>query len=263
MKGIRHIGLLTDFGMKDAYVSEMKGVIYSALPDAVVIDLSHEISPQCVVEGALFLERFWEYWHIPLIVIAVVDPGVGSERRILIGRDKHKLLICPDNGLGTFVFQRKHVEVRCLRKVDLDWERVSKTFHGRDIMAPLAVQIANGYDLEKLGPLVEDWVRIRIREPKLEKDLLLGEVLYFDRFGNAVTNIRREDVGIRKMEFIRIKGKWGKIPFVETYSDVDTGSALGLWGSSNRLEIAVNCGSCKDKFRLKVGARIEVYLGTN
>ncbi|MGC9055024.1 MAG: SAM-dependent chlorinase/fluorinase, partial [Candidatus Hydrogenedens sp.] len=156
MEKIKYITLLTDFGNKDPYVAEIKGVLYSTLSNVSIIDLSHEISPQNIMEGALFLERMWDYWQVPSIHIAVIDPGVGMERRIVIIHESQKFLICPDNGLATCIIKNKHVEARQVKYFDTLTQFISNTFHGRDIMAPLAVQLAKGGNWEDFGPMVDD-----------------------------------------------------------------------------------------------------------
>lgn len=260
MEKINHIALLTDFGNKDPYVAEMKGVLFSALPHITVTDLSHEISPQNIMEGALFLERMWDYWQFPSIHIAVIDPGVGTERRILLVRDKHKYLICPDNGIATFILKNKHAEVRHVKYFENNTPHmVSNTFHGRDIMAPLAVQLAKGGNWEDFGPLIDDACVLSIPTIHKEKNYIHGVIIHIDRFGNAITNIKREDIQHIQPTYVQVKGKYQKIPFALSYGYVDVGKPLCLFGSSNRLEISVNCGSAKSQLKLDVGTEFKLF----
>ncbi len=260
MGKIRHITLITDFGTKDSYVAEMKGVLYSALPEINIVDLSHEISPQNVLEGALFLERMWDYWQIPSIHIAVVDPGVGTERRILLVHESRKFLICPDNGLATFIVKNKYAEVRNVKYFEKFVQSMSNTFHGRDIMAPIAIQLVKGENWEEFGPIIDDFEVINIFSPVVEKECICGVVIHIDRFGNAITNIKSEDIQNVKPHYLRVRGSFYKIPFSKSYGDVPVGQPLCLLGSGNRLEIAVNCGSAKEELNIKVGTEVKLFL---
>ncbi len=260
MEKIKHITLLTDFGNKDPYVAEMKGVLFSALPNIIITDLSHEISPQNIMEGALFLERVWDYWKLPSIHIVVIDPGVGTDRRIMVIHEKQKFLICPDNGVASLIIKNKHAEVRHVRYFESFSHSISYTFHGRDVMAPIAVQLAKGGNWEDLGPAVEDICFLNIPPIAVYEDCVKGEVIHIDRFGNAVTNIKKEDILDRVPVYARIKNSFQKVSFGLRYGDVDVGSCLCLWGSGNRLEIAVNCGSAKEKLKIRIGTELKLFF---
>ncbi|HOL20755.1 MAG TPA: SAM-dependent chlorinase/fluorinase [Candidatus Hydrogenedens sp.] len=260
MEKIKHITLLTDFGNKDPYVAEIKGVLFSALPNISIIDLSHEISPQNIIEGALFLERMWEYWQIPSVHIAIIDPGVGTERRILLIHENQKFLICPDNGVATFVIKNKHAEARHVTYFETANQLISNTFHGRDIMAPLAIQLARGGNCEDFGHIVDDFQLIHIPCVDIKDNYIYGEVIHIDHFGNAVTNIKREHLQGCTPLYARIKGGLKKIPFSSSYGKVCIGQALCLFGSGNRLEIAVNCGSAEKQLKVKIGTKILLIL---
>ncbi len=261
MEKIKHITLLTDFGSKDPYVSEIKGVLFSALPNITITDLSHEIGPQNIMEGALFLERVWDYWLLPSIHIAVVDPGVGTERRILLIHEKQKFLICPDNGIASFILKNKHAEVRHVKYFESFSHSISNTFHGRDIMAPIAVQLAKGGNWEDFGPSIDDVHLIYIPPVEQKDDYIQGVVIHIDRFGNAITNIKKEQVSDITPLYVKIKNSFQKIPLVLSYGKVHTGEPLCLFGSGNRLEIAVNCGSAEEKLKIKVGTELKLFLG--
>jgi len=260
MESIKYITLLTDFGNRDSYVSEMKGVLFSALPNIEVVDLSHEIQPQNIMEGALFLERIWNYWQLPSIHIAVIDPGVGTNRRILLIRDNQKFLICPDNGLATFIIRQKHTEIRYIRQYELSKKIISNTFHGRDIMVPVAIQLVKGSNWEECGPIVDNITLLRVPPITIEGKYVYGEVIHIDRFGNAITNIRKEEMQNLLPLYAKLTGKFYKIPFCASYGEVGVGKPLCLYGSSNRLEIAVNCDSAYKKLRIKVGTIIKLEV---
>ncbi len=260
MEKIKHIALLTDFGNKDPYVAEIKGVLLSALPNISIIDLSHEISPQNIIEGALFLERMWDYWQIPSIHIAVVDPGVGTDRRILLIHEGQKYLICPDNGLASFIIKNKHTETRHVKYFKTFSHSISNTFHGRDIMAPIAIQLAKGGNWEDFGPTIEDMLVLNIPSIKVVDNVIYGSIIHIDRFGNAITNIQREHLNDSTPLYAKIKGNIQKISFSVSYGNVEIGQALCLFGSGNRLEIAVNRDSAEKTLKLKIGREIKLFL---
>lgn len=260
MYKLKHITLLTDFGNEDPYVAEIKGVLYSALPDITIVDLSHEIRPQNILEGALFLERIWDYWQIPSVHIAVIDPGVGTERRIIIIHENQKFLLCPDNGLATFIIKNKHAEVRHVKYFDTFTQDISNTFHGRDILAPLAVQLVKGGNWEDFGPAVDDLQILNIPDTHVKDNYIYGEVIHIDRFGNAVTNIKKEQIQDSLPIYAKIKSSFQKIPFSLSYGKVSVGQSLCLFGSGNRLEIAVNCGSAEEQLKIKIGTEVRLVL---
>lgn len=261
---IKHFCLLTDFGAMDSYVAEMKGRLYSSLPDAIVIDLTHEIEPQNVLQAMFFLERVWNYWTLPSIHIAVVDPGVGTDRKILVVKEQNKYLICPDNGLATPILSKDGVEIRELyiEKVP-DVSNISKTFHGRDIMVPAGVAIAKGINWTTISRETREIKKLEFSQPIISGNTIIGEIIYIDKFGNAITNISNSLIGAMKVEYTKILNRKIKIPFVSTYAEVEIGKPLCLFGSSNRLEIAINCGSAKEKLKLDIGSKIEIRLKKN
>ncbi|MCX8064320.1 MAG: SAM-dependent chlorinase/fluorinase [Candidatus Hydrogenedentes bacterium] len=260
-KNIRYFCLLTDFGTIDPYIAEMKGRIYSSIPNAMVIDLSHEIESQNVLQGALFLERMWDFWDVPSIHIAVVDPGVGTSREILIVKDRDKYLICPNNGLATSVLCRNNIEIRELLVQKMpNISDISKTFHGRDIMVPAGIEIAKGADWKKISKEISNPKILEIPKPVVGKRSLIGEVIYIDKFGNAITNIKRIHIGNKKIRYATVEGKKERIPFANTYGEVGKGEPLCLFGSADRLEISINCDSAKDKLKISTGTRVKVAI---
>ncbi|HOQ32096.1 MAG TPA: SAM-dependent chlorinase/fluorinase [Candidatus Hydrogenedens sp.] len=260
MEKIKYITLLTDFGNKDPYVAEIKGILFSSLSNINIVDLSHEISPQNIIEGALFLEQIWDYWQIPSVHISVIDPGVGTERRIIIIHENQKFLICPDNGLATFILRTKHAEVRHVKYFNTLTQYISNTFHGRDIMAPIAIQLVKGGNWEDFGPSVDDWQVLNIPEAYKKDNNIYGEVIHIDRFGNAITNIRKEQIQDNLPIYAKIKNSFQKIPFSLSYGKVSVGQSVCLFGSGNRLEIAVNCSSAEKQLKIKIGTEVRLVL---
>jgi S-adenosyl-L-methionine hydrolase (adenosine-forming) len=255
------ISLLSDFGTADAYVAAMKGVILSLSPQATIIDVSHDIPPQDIRAGAWVLGQCWSFYPAGTIHVAVVDPGVGTERdALLVEADDHWFL-APDNGLLSWVLKQAK-QVR-LRKLWSDVHRpgdVSSTFHGRDVFAYAAGLLAAGRakpeDIsdETNSVIMPSWAVIRI-----EADRIVGEVVHIDRFGNLITNIQRKQVEEAGWKCFLIQaGPSANIRLRTTYGDAKDGELIALWGSSGTLEIAVSGGSAEKKTRLTRGATVTV-----
>ncbi|MBX7258996.1 MAG: SAM-dependent chlorinase/fluorinase [Candidatus Hydrogenedentes bacterium] len=253
------VTLLTDFGTKDPYVASMKGVILSRCADVSIVDLSHEIPPQDVFEGALFLAEAASYFPPGTVHCVVVDPGVGTARLpIALEVGGHKC-VAPDNGVLSLL-SRKHSisEARMIANREFMLESISATFHGRDIFAPAAAALAAGNPLGSMGDRVATMTMLDVpRARKEDGGRLVGVVMHIDRFGNAITNILREDVGMAQATDIRT-GHVRLAGISETYADVETGQAVALFGSSDYLEIAVNCGNAHTQLGLSRGNRVEV-----
>ncbi|MFA6245082.1 MAG: SAM-dependent chlorinase/fluorinase, partial [Candidatus Hydrogenedentales bacterium] len=190
------VTLLTDFGTKDAYVAAMKGVILTRCPEVTIVDLSHEITPQDIFEGALFLAEAAHYFAPGTIHCVVVDPGVGTSRLPIAASAGGQLFVAPDNGILS-LFVRKHPlgEVRMITNKRFMLDRISATFHGRDIFAPAAAALASGVPVEEAGDRTTTMTMLDIPWAKRDEDnRVVGIVMHIDRFGNAITNIRREDL---------------------------------------------------------------------
>jgi S-adenosyl-L-methionine hydrolase (adenosine-forming) len=253
------ITLLTDFGARDAYAAAMKGVILSLNPEAVLVDVTHEISPQDVRTGAFVLAEAAPYFPAGAIHLAVVDPGVGSARRGLAASAGGRFFVGPDNGLFHFIFSA----AADLSLVSLEnpayWRRhVSATFHGRDVFAPIAAHLSLGTPLDALGPPLADPVFLPLPEAVFTADKVRGEIIHVDHFGNLVSNIRwaalvewlagrgfRLHIGSRTLTRLR-----------RTYADAAPGEALALEGSHAYLEIACNQASASARLEVGVGAAL-------
>jgi S-adenosylmethionine hydrolase len=254
--------LLTDFGTEDEYVGVMKGIILSIAPDVRLVDLSHQVPPQDIRRAAFLLMNAVPYFPPDTVHLAVVDPGVGTERRPVAVRTPAGTFVGPDNGLFSWVLERvpewTAVEIR---EPAYQLPLASSTFQGRDIFAPVAAHLAAGVPLEKLGPRVEDPVWLPPPRLEISDFAAEGEVLYADRFGNLVTSIgylvRSEDTLALKSAF----GSQAVLPVFpagdagvvvgnvqlrgirRTYGEAAVGELLALVGSSGFLEIAVRQGS--------------------
>ena len=258
------ITLTTDFGLKDGNVGVMKGVIWGIAPDAQIADISHTISPQNIREGALILARSIPYYPSGSIHVAVVDPGVGTQRRPIAARLGAQRFVGPDNGLITLLLERAERELWPVEIVHLDkpqyWlPEVSHVFHGRDIFAPAAGYLAAGVSLEMLGSPIDDPVRLQLPEPERTESGLRGEVIHIDHFGNISTNIRYEHLG----EGLNVKVRLGGIEvhgLVKTFGERPAGEWVALYGSTGNLLVAVVNGSASQRLNTKVGDEVEVEV---
>ncbi|GLI33117.1 SAM hydrolase/SAM-dependent halogenase family protein [Desulforhabdus amnigena] len=258
------ITLLTDFGIEDGYVASLKGVILGLCPEAALVDISHSVPPQDVRAGAFLLSTVYRDFPKGTIHLAVVDPGVGTERRGLALQTGSYQFVGPDNGLFSLVIEGKQDLQAYSLENPVYWRpEVSNTFHGRDIFAPVAAHLACGVPIDLLGPsctpIVADWV-----SPSKNETGLRGEVIYIDHFGNCITNVTAEHIeGFidRKQCIVRVAQRM--IPGIsKTYAEAaegEAGEVLALVGSSGHLEIAVNRGSAAKNLKIPVGEPIIIY----
>jgi len=257
MKSI--ITLTTDFGLKDHYVGAMKGVILSINPEAVIVDITHEVPPQDVFCGAFTLRNAYGYFLRGAIHVVVVDPGVGSERKPIVVEADGNLFVGPDNGVFTFVYlESSHYRVFEITTPRFMLSKISSTFHGRDIFAPVASYLSLGVPITEMGKEVEDPVRLHIRKPEVkekEKEVL-GEVIYIDSFGNLITNISPDLLTPYSKVFI---GKRAIDRIAKSYTEVEPGELLAIEGSSGFLEVSVNRGSAAKKLDVKVGEKVLLF----
>ena len=235
------ITLTTDFGTTDYYVGCMKGVILSINPNVNIVDISHEIKPFDIIGCSYFLSSFYKYYPPNTINVVVVDPGVGSSRRPLIIKADDKYFIGPDNGIFSTVLENTdQAEIYHLTNPDYFSKFVSSTFHGRDIFAPVCAYLSLNTHISKFGEKIEDIKLLNNIKPKLSNSKIIGKIVYEDRFGNLITNIKEElIINIDKI----IIGKVQIDKISSSYNEVSKGEALAIIGSSGYLEISVNMGS--------------------
>jgi S-adenosylmethionine hydrolase len=247
------VTLTTDFGLVDSYVAAMKAVLIKRAPEARLIDVTHNVPRHDVLCGSITLERAVDGFPPGTIHLAVVDPGVGSDRRLLIAEIAKQFIVAPDNGLVTWAW-RMHPGGRAY---ELKWRPdnpPSDTFHGRDILAPVAGMLAAGEPLPNLGRQIDDPILLDI--VPAEGRATSGRVIHVDHFGNATTNLRRDAVEKPSLS-VRVNGKvLGKLK--RTYWDVAPGKPLALIGSSGLLEIAVRDGSAAQQLKLSVGDEVSI-----
>jgi S-adenosyl-L-methionine hydrolase (adenosine-forming) len=253
------IAFLTDFGTRDHYVGAMKGAALTICPEATLVDITHDIDPQDILGGALELAASYAYFPPRSVFVAVVDPGVGSARRALAAEAGDYTFVAPDNGLLTLVL-RDLAAPRVVELRDPQFARatVSRTFEGRDRFAPAAAWLARGTPVASLGPGVESWEVLEIPRAEVSGNTLRGEVLRIDRFGNLVTSIDRDAFdGFAAPGAVVLVGPH-RIRLVTTYADAALHALCALFGSSNRLEIAVNGGSAARHLGVARGAPVAV-----
>jgi len=252
----RIITLTTDFGEADHYIACMKGVILQHAPAVQLVDVSHSIGPHDVVHGAFILRQVFEHFPMGTIHIAVVDPGVGTSRRLIATRYEGQFILAPDNGLISLVHRDfKLEELRVLQNTRLFRDEISMTFHGRDVLAPVAGHLAAGMSFEDVGPLIDELEILNLERPSALPDGgLEGQVLYVDRFGNLITNISLEDIETRHGERVQVYVGPLRIGALRaTYADVNPGEIVALIGSTGMVEIAINQGNAATQLRATPG----------
>jgi hypothetical protein len=258
------ITLTTDFGLKDGYAGILRGVIWSICPSAQIADITHGISPQNVLEGAFILGRAYSFFPAGTIHLAVVDPGVGTQRRPIAVHTGGHLFVGPDNGLFTRIYEQAEQSSMPLEIVHLSnpeyWlPRVSSTFHGRDIFAPVAAHLAVGIPLEKFGSVVTDPVRLQLSKPERTATGFLAHITAVDGFGNLITDLPASallDVG--QVTF-RLHGREvGGIS--KAYGNHRAGKLIVLVDSEGVLEIAVVKGNATQELQAEVGEPVQVIV---
>ncbi len=260
------ISLTTDFGLKDGNVGVMKGVILSICPQAQIVDISHNISPQNVREAAWILFRSAPYFPRDAVHVVVVDPGVGTARRPMAARLGDWYYVGPDNGTITLLLERAERENWQREFVHLErrayWlPEVSFVFHGRDIFAPVAAHLACGVPLHELGRSIPDPLRLDFPKPQRTNAGWRGEIIHIDHFGNAASNIRLEHLGeaLSRKERIVVRLKGREIRgLVNTFGERPAGESVALMGSSGNLILSVVNGNAAQRLGIEVGDAIEV-----
>ena len=252
------ITFLSDFGTRDTYVGQMKGVALGIHPNLHFVDLTHEIPPQQILRAAYVWNDALDAFPVEAIHVAIVDPGVGSSRRLVAAEIGPYRLVCPDNGLLTVLLQRA-----CVRRVvELNnpkwWRgRVSHTFHGRDILTPVAAAWSLGHDVTEFGSLVTTpLITLKSAKCSRGKTSLVGEVIHVDQFGNLITNISSDDLPPNPISFRFEIGAFRIEDLSRCYSDVPTGDPLVLLGSSGRIEISIRNGNAADELQADCGRRV-------
>jgi S-adenosylmethionine hydrolase len=255
------IGLLTDFGLSDHYVGVMKAILVSKCRGVRLIDITHDVGPQNILQGAYLLWASYRFFPIGALIVAVVDPGVGGSREIIGVKTKNHTFLAPKNGLlDLILWEEKVKEVTTIQlekaKTRSMFPRaVSSTFHGRDIFAPLAAHLVQASHLELLGSRTHvDWVTAPFVEKKSPETKAM--VLHIDRFGNVVTNIRSDVRGVRSRRLMVQAGRRRVQTWAENYESIAPDKASLIVGSGGLVEIVMNQRSAAAHLKLKEADRL-------
>lgn len=252
------VTILTDFGGRDPYVGIMKGVILGLYSHVRLVDLAHHVDPHDVRQAAFLLATAIDWFPPGTVHLAVVDPGVGGERRALAVQGERHFYVGPDNGVLSLALRRdRPVAVVEVRPGPCTLDRISRTFHGRDIFAPVAAHLARGVALENLGSPASGLVELEVPRNLHEGDRVVTRVIHQDTFGNLVTLLHRSEVR-GPLETVRVGSR--EIPVRATYGDVPAGEMLACWGSADYLEIAMNRGSAAQSLGFDPASPVEVML---
>ena len=237
------ITLTTDFGLSDGFIGVMHGVIAGIAPKARIIDLSHAVPAQDVRHAAFLLQSHARYFPEGTIHLAVVDPGVGTERKIILAEHQGQCYMAPDNGLLTFLLREKDAHFYTAANQKYWLPEQSNTFHGRDIFAPLAAHIASGVAIEDAFKQIASSSLVKLDEPGVQKiaNEIIGSVIHVDHFGNLITNIEAVDIP-RDRKIVVQLGEIIIDGLARSYSEKEPGDILAIINSFNRLEISVNHG---------------------
>lgn len=246
------IALLTDFGVADYFVGAMKGAILSICRNAQIIDITHDIAAQNIASASFTLRACFANFPAQTIFVAVVDPGVGSNRRAILVEANDYFFIAPDNGLLDFVFdETENFQVFELTNQEYFSERISRTFHGRDVFAPVAAHLANGVKPAEFGAQITDFVRLEeVRPKKIDDTTVEGAVIHIDRFGNLITNLKQEDLP----ENFQLEINGTRIEKLQTYfAEAETNELFMIFGSAGFLEIVAFQSSAEKFLTAKIG----------
>lgn len=257
------ITLLTDFGSADHYSGAMKGVILGICPDAQLVDISHEITPYAITEAAFTLSQAWTCFPAGTVHIVVVDPGVGSSRRPILAEAAGHLFVAPDNGVLTMLYDAVPAhEVREITASRYFRQPVSRTFHGRDVFAPVAAYLANGLAAAEMGDPIGDYLRLGFSSPaRTGEKTWAGTILKADHFGNLITNFDSKTwqrLAVDAFE-MRIGGSVVS-RMALNYAQMANGELFMIEGSAGFLEISLNRGSAREMAQAQSGDVLELRL---
>ena len=253
------VTLTTDFGLADHYVGAMKGVILATYPTATIVENTHGVEPYQIEQGAFFLAHAYTAFPAGTVHVAVVDPGVGTARQCLTARAEGHYFVAPDNGLLSHVAWNAPTTVRAVEFEQVVGAPTTRTFHGRDIFAPLGARIAMGEDPAAWGSLVEDYVLLRSLEPERRTSgRWRGRVLNVDRFGNLVTSLRPELLASFDCDFVLRVGEAEITRLAEVYDGIEDEEPFLIAGSAGFLEVSVRQGSAAESVDAWLGDEVEL-----
>ena len=254
------VTLTTDFSVSDWFVGSIKGVILGINPQINIVDITHDLPSGDIYKGAFSLLAAYRCFPRNTVHLAVVDPGVGSQRAAIAVRTSDYFFVGPDNGvLSLALAQESVVEIRRLDNDQMFRKPVSATFHGRDIFAPVAARLTQGIIIDSLGAPLKEFMRLPWPKPKYDKGVVAGEVVYLDHFGNAITSIDLKTLAALGPRALKVSARDQELCEVKRfYQEVPQGQPVAVLGSSGLLEIAINGGSAAQVLSLKVGDSVSV-----
>lgn len=258
------ITLLTDFGLKDPYVASMKGVILKINPRCKLIDITHQVNPHDVQEGAFILANAYSTFPKGTIHLAVVDPGVGGARKPILLVTENYFFVGPDNGLFTFALQQEKMKLGvALTRPNFFLPRVSTTFHGRDIFAPVAAHLSLGIRPKAFGKNIDSWVELPFKKPRTKEGKLLGEIIHVDTFGNLVSNIDERSLFqfSKDRSFVIRVGRRTIRSLKRRYGEGKNNEPIALFGSGGFLEISIREDNAQKLLKVRRRDPIEIQLG--
>jgi S-adenosylmethionine hydrolase len=254
------VTLTTDFGLSDYYSGAMKGVILGICPQAQIVDLSHEIRPYAISEGAHVIAEAYPCFPKKTVHVVVVDPGVGTARRPIIMEAAGQRFVAPDNGVLAMIYSRQKHKIRLISNDRYFRKPVSNTFHGRDIFAPVGAHIAAGEPVSRFGRLVDDYVRPEFERPRRAGDgIWTGRILNIDRFGNVITNFHASEFAdLERRAFVLSLGSFEVRALARNYAESRPGELFAIIGGSGYLEVSVGQGSAAERIGCEAGAAVEL-----
>lgn len=257
------ITLTTDFGLIDPYVAEMKAVILRINPEAKIVDITHNVEKFNIRMAAYVLSAAAPYFPQNTVHVAVVDPGVGTQRKPILIETKHGFFIGPDNGILVLAAKKQGIKhVYEISNPRFMMEKVSQTFHGRDIFAPAAAYLSKGVSPSSFGKEIRKIVAPKFARIIRRDNKLLGEVLHVDSFGNIITNITAKELewlDVKDEIVLKLKEAKLALKLCRAYAEVELGKPLAIIGSHDFLEISINQGNAAEAFKVKAGDRIVFY----
>jgi len=254
------ITLTTDYGLNDHLVGTLKGVILKVNPEATIVDITHNVAPFDLLDGALAIGNAYSYFPARTIHVVVVDPGVGTERRPLLVTAENQYFVAPDNGVLSLIYEREeNVVARHVTAEHYYLQPVSKTFHGRDVFAPVAAWLSKGWQTASMGEEITDYKKFAMPKPKTADGVAKGIVMRVDAFGNLVTNFRVEDLpesALTNGEVNFQVGTQAVSRMVPTFASGDAGEAVAYVGSAGYVEIGVNKGNASRTLSIGRGTAV-------
>lgn len=256
------ITLTTDFGLQDHYVGVLKAILLRISPDSRLVDISHEIPPQDVMAGAWVVRNAATSFPEGTVHLVVVDPGVGTERRSVVVEMGDQLFVGPDNGIFSLLAEEAPYRAFEIGRKDLYEPKLSNTFHGRDLFAPVAAHLANGLPIDEVGTEVSELITYRWARPIADGAGIQGWVVHIDRFGNLVTNIPddliQSAIGSQNMKIY--VGNTILKEFSRSFGSVEEGDPVAYIGSSDMLEVAINKGDASQMLGVQKGAQVSIVI---